>query len=240
LAVPQRAYAQAEEAPLSAVDPAPTVGPASSTPAPATAPAAATNAPPPEIRGHGLVFIPNLGLNLPVGTLDRSYSAGLRVGALVGWHLSPRVSINGELTLDLMDADKDSSFVAAHEYYLDFALSPLFHFRSGAIVVGPQLGWFVNSRSQDAGTGREALFTGGSRSGSGLFGPDAATVAVHTGQGLVLGINAGGFVPTRKVAIGLLAGFTFRRFAIAECSGSDCAGDLGNTMVASVALAATH
>jgi hypothetical protein len=186
-----------------------------------------------------LVFIPNLGLNLPVGTLDRSYSAGLRVGALVGWHLSPRVSLNGELTLDLMDADRDSSFVAPHEYYLDFALSPLFHFRSGAIVVGPQLGWFVNRRSQGAGTGREALFTGGSRSGSSL-GPDAPTVAVHTGQGLVLGINAGGFVPMRKVAIGLLADFTFRRFVVAECSGSDCAGDLGNTMVASFALAATH
>lgn len=186
-------------------------------------------------RDRGPVFLPYLGLNLPVGRLGRSYSAGFRLGALAGWHVAPRVSANGELTLDFMDADTDPTIAQPHEYYLDFAVSPLAHFLSGAIVVGPRLGWFYNRRWEDAGTARQSLFTTGSRSG---LGADAPTVAIHSGQGLLLGINAGGFVRLGKLAAaGLLASGTFRRFVTAQCRGSACATELGNGAVMSLALA---
>jgi hypothetical protein len=146
--------AQAEELPPAAVGnvPAPTAPQAnpSSMSAP-TAPAAVPSpqAPPsPALaRDHGWVLIPYFGLNSPVAAAGRSYSDGFHLGGLAGWSLTPRFSINGEFTLDLMDGTTDSSILKPHEYYLDFVLSPLFHLWSGEIVIGPKLGWFTNSRS---------------------------------------------------------------------------------------------
>jgi len=161
-----------------------------------------------------------------VGSLAEVYSAGFRFGALVGWHVTPRMSMNGELTLDFMDADTDSSFVKPHERYLDFALSPLLHFRSGEIVVGPKLGWFTNNRS-DSDDDRVVYLTYGTRLG---LGP-------HSGQGLLLGINAGGFISVGKLAIGLVASGTFRHFITVDCSGYGCGGQFSNATALSLSLA---
>lgn len=228
LACPRVAQAQAEELPPAAVDnvPAPAVHQATVSPMPApTAPAAApsprANSSAAVPREHGWVLIPYFGFNLPVATTANSYSAGFRLGGLAGWYLTPRFSIDGEFTLDLMDGDTDSSILKPHEHYLDFVLSPLFHFRSGEILIGPKLGWFTNSRSVSNDS-----FTPG------------PILEAHTGQGILFGINAGGFVPFGKLAIGLLASADFRHFTTVDCGPHECAGDYSLVTVVSLSVAA--
>jgi hypothetical protein len=241
LVCPRVTRAQAEELPPAAVDnvPAP-AAPQATTPPMAAPPAAAPSpqAPPSAAvaRDHGWMLIPYLGLNLPVAAAAKSYSAGFRLGGLAGWSLTPRFSINGEITLDLMDGDADSSMLKPHEHYLDFVLSPLLHFRSGNIVVGPKLGWFTNSRSfsdSDSAPLREWMFVHGSRSG--YSGP---MLEAHSGQGFLFGINAGGFIPAGKLAIGLLAGASFRHFTTVDCGPYGCTGDYGMVTVMSLSVAA--
>jgi hypothetical protein len=158
------------------------------------------------------------------------------MGGLAGWHLTPRFSINGELTLDFMDGDMDSSMLKPHEYYLDFVLSPLFHFRSHQIVVGPKLGWFTNHRSY-SDSDSAALLEWWSEHGTraGYTGP---ILEAHSGQGLLFGINAGGFIPLGRLAIGLLASANFRHFTTVECGPYGCAGDYGLVMIMSLSVAA--
>jgi hypothetical protein len=206
---------------------------------PTTHPVAPSSQPPSSAAvelDHGWVLIPYFGLNLPVADTAKSYSAGFRLGGLAGWHVTPRISINGEFTLDFMDGDTDASMLKPHEHYLDFALSPLLHLRSGKIVVGPRLGWFTNNRSysdSDSKPLQEWLATHGSLSG--YTGP---ILEAHSGQGLLFGINAGGFVLFDKLAIGLLASASFRHFATVDCGPYGCVGDYGLVTVMNLSLAA--
>ena len=242
LACPCVAQAQAEEAPPETVDslPAPAQATATSMPAP-LAPA---ETPSPQIspsaaiaRDHAWVLIPYFGLNLPVAAAANSYSAGFRLGGLAGWHATPRFSINGEFTLDLMDGDTDASILRPHEHYLDVVLSPLFHFRSGRIVFGPKLGWFTNNRSfsdSDPVPARDCMTTTGSRTGA----CSMPILEAHTGQGFLFGLNAGGFMPLGRVAIGLLASANFRHFTTVDCGPYGCAGDYSLVTIMSLSLVA--
>jgi hypothetical protein len=215
------AHAQAEELPQAAPEKTPAPEALQAAP-PTTAPSVAPPTPPAPTsaaieRAHRWVLIPYFGFNLPVASAAKNYSAGFRLGGLVGWHVTPRFSINGEFTLDLMDGDADSSILRPHEHYLDFVLSPLLHFRSGRIVIGPRLGWFTNNRSLGyAGTLPEA----------------------HSGQGFVLGINAGGFAPVGTLQVGLLASASFRHFTTVDCGAYGCGGDYGLLTILSLSLAA--
>ena len=158
------------------------------------------------------------------------------MGGLAGWHLTPRFSINGEFTLDFMDGDMDSSMLKPHEHYLDFVLSPLFHFWSHKIVVGPKLGWFTNHRSysdSDSAALREWWSEHGTRAG--YAGP---ILEAHSGQGLLFGINAGGFIPLGRLAIGLLASANFRHFTTVDCGPYGCVGDYGLVTIMSLSVAA--
>jgi len=230
LACPCVAHAQAEELPAPAAGAAPGAVDSKSTASPTPAPSvpaapASTLATPvePAVRSHGWVLIPYLGFNLPVETAAKSYSAGFRVGALAGWALTPGFSVNGEFALDLMDGDADATMLKPHEYYLDFVLSPLFHFRSGKIVVGPRLGWFTNHRSfsdSDSAPLREWRATEGARSA--YTGP---LLEEHSGQGLLFGFNVGGFVPLGKLTIGMVASASFRHFTTVTCGPTGCVGN---------------
>ena len=228
LACPCVAQAQAEEAPPETVDslPAPAQATATSMPAP-LAPA---ETPSPQIspsaaiaRDHAWVLIPYFGLNLPVAAAANSYSAGFRLGGLAGWHVTPRFSINGEFTLDLMDGDTDASILRPHEHYLDFVLSPLLHFRSGKVILGPKLGWFTNSRST---------------SGSVVYRNVGPTVEARNGQGFLFGVNAGIFIPFHKLALGILASANFRHFTTVDCGPYGCAGDYSLVTIMSLSLVA--
>ena len=158
-------------------------------------------------------------MNVPVGSLAEGYSPGVRFGAIGGWRSGPKVSLNGEVALDLIDASDDASFLRPHEYYLDFTASPLLHLRSGSIVVGPKLGWFVNRRSQ-------SLSSGG--------GPN---LRAHTGQGLTVGLNLGGFADVGGVALGMIATFGYRKFVTSHCDDYDC-GNLIDPFVLDLSVAA--
>ena len=245
LVCPRSARAQAEEAPPSAVENAPVPAPAppQATAVPMSTPTTPAMAPSPQTtpsatieHDHGWVLIPYFGLNLPVAATANRYSAGFRLGGLAGWSLTPRFSVNGEFTLDLMDGETDASMLKPHERYLDFVLSPLLHLRSGKIVVGPKLGWFTNNRSysdSDSKPLQEWLATHDSLSG--YTGP---ILEAHSGQGLLFGINAGGFIPVGKLTIGLLASASFRHFTTVDCGPYGCTGDYGLVTVVNLSLAA--
>jgi hypothetical protein len=237
------ARAQAEEAPPAAIDnlPGPAIPQASMSPMPAPATPAVRQRPesPPSTdvaRDHRWVLIPYFGFNLPEDSAAKGYAAGFRLGVLAGWSLTPRFSVNGEVTLDFMDGETDASILKPHEHYLDLVLSPLIHLRSGRIVFGPRLGWFTNHRSfsdSDSAPYRDCLASAGSRAD--CAGPN---LEAHSGQGLLFGLNAGGFAPFGKVAIGLLASASIRHFTTVDCGPTGCVGDHGLLTILSLALAA--
>lgn len=237
LACPCVAQAQAEEAPPETeeappetADGVPVPASAQATAAPVPAPITPSVKPSPQaspsadvVHDHRWVFIPYFGLNLPVAAAANSYSAGFRVGGLAGWQVTPRLSINGEFTLDLMDGDTDASMLKPHEHYLDFVLSPLLHLRSGAVVVGPKLGWFTNNRSDQNAV---------------VVRYDGPILEAHSGRGFLFGLNAGAFIPFNKLVIGLLAAATFRHFTTVDCGPYGCGGNYGLLTILSLSLAA--
>jgi hypothetical protein len=229
------AYAQAEELP-------PSLAPVAPAPAPVDPPPSAAEAQPTRDREHGLVLVPSLGMNVPVGRLTDGYTQGFHLGALVGWHLNPTFSLNGGLGFDLMNSNWDSSIFDPHEYYFDVSLSPLVHFHSDAIFIGPQIGWFENNRSQSSGQGSN-LFSGGQRSalpGSSSVSPPP-TLVKHSGHGVLLGVTLGVFTPVGKRALGLVASGGYRRFITASCAGTACAADqLGGVAHMDISLAALY
>jgi hypothetical protein len=242
LAIPRVAQAQAEEAPPSVVDNAPLPVPLQARTVPMSTPTTPVVAPSPHATSsatlehdHGRVFLPYLGLNLPVADTAKSYSAGFRLGGLAGWHVTPWISINAEFALDLMDGDPDASMLKPHEHYLDFVLSPLLHLQFGRIVVGPRLGWFTNNRSysDSDSASRQCMSATGSRSDC-----SEPSLEAHNGQGLLFGLNAGGFVPFGRMTIGMLASASFRHFMTVDCGPYGCGGDYRLVTVVNLSLAA--
>lgn len=216
----QLAYAQAEELPTSE-DPA--TAPPPTDPPPATA---ATDEPTRD-RERGLVLVPCFGMNVPLGKLADGYAQGFHLGALAGWHLAPRFSLNGGLALDLMNANSDSSIFDPHEYYVDASVIPLLHFQSGLLFIGPQIGWFVNRRSPSDRTDPYSR-------------PASPTLVKHWGQGVLLGVTAGAFAPVGRLALGLVAGAGYRRFITADCDGSACTDRLADVARLDISLAAMY
>lgn len=210
-----RALAQAEAAPGDSDRAPPSASAAlpDSVAPPAPPPASAPVAFPVESDGQpetaaerrGLLLLPYLGMNVPVGDIAQRYAPGMRFGLLAGWHLGQRFSLDGEATLDFMDAEEDPSFLRPREHMVDLALSPLIHLRSGTIVAGPKLGWFNNRRRYPA---------------------DAAgnRPAGHHGQGLVVGLNLGGFADVGGIRLGMLASVVFRRYLSSGCDTGACGG----------------
>ena len=234
LAAPGSALAQAEAAPSSSGEAEAAPAPASALPtgqaepakvpipvpaptAPVPAASAPTVVPGPLAHERGLVVLPYIGLNVPVGPMAERYSTGARLGVLAGWHIRPRISLDGEATFDFLDADADSSFVRPHEYCLDVTFSPLLHLRSGAIVIGPKLGWFTNRRWQSSDPG------GGTR-----YVPN---LAAHHGQGFVVGLNLGGFAAVGKLTLGMLATVAVRQFVTTTCDDHVCGSLLDPIML---------
>lgn len=217
------AYAQAEEELTPAGAPAADPPVAPTDPPPAAAPVAEST----RDRERGLVLVPCFGMNVPLGSLADGYTQGFHLGALAGWHLAPRFSLNGGVALDLMNANVDSSIFNPREYYLDASVIPLLHFQSGLLFIGPQIGWFVNRRSPSDQTGLYSR-------------PSAPTLVKHWGQGVLLGVTAGAFAPMGKLALGLVAGAGYRRFITADCGGSACADRLAGVARLDISLAAMY
>jgi hypothetical protein len=162
-------------------------------------------------------------MNVPMGKLADGYTQGLHFGVLAGWHLTPRVSLNGGLALDLMNDETDSGILQPHEFYVDATLTPLAHFQSGAMFIGPQIGLFANRRSHTYS-----------------FRVSDPVPDSHSGQGIVAGLIAGAFAPVSNLALGLVAGVSYRRFVATDCGGVACSGKLDSVVKLDVSLAALY
>jgi hypothetical protein len=207
LAQPRLARAQAEELPpeLAAEQnvPSPTRPSQASSQAthvPQPAPQSASQPVPAPNRRPTILFVPDLGFSLPVGDGGAGYKASPRFGALLGWHATERLSLNGECDVDYARSDLRgpppyvdtprpnfwTRFWNPPRHYIDLTLSPLVSLRAGQVRLGPKIGWFTSKGSDD-------------------WGP-------ATGSGLLFGFNAGLFLPYRSVSVGGLLTGSFRVF----------------------------
>ena len=146
-----------------------------------------------------ILFVPYLGFTLPVGDGWAGFNASPRFGALLGWHATEKLSLNGECDVDYVRSAPDPSvyvdmprrnfwdgFWNPPRHYIDLTFSPLVSLRAGQIRLGPKIGWFTSKGSDD-------------------WGP-------ATGSGFLVGFNAGLFLPYRGVSVGGLLTGSFRVF----------------------------
>jgi hypothetical protein len=142
---------------------------------------------------RGFLWMPYLGLNVPVGDTSKVISTGLRLGGIFGFNVGQFLSLNGELTIDILNVDSAMG-VSTTAAEVDFTFSPFFHFNVPGIefVVGPKLGFFGMSSTMSQSGSQDSTFSG---------------------SGLAYGFNAGVFIPLGRVAIGGLFNFTGRSFS---------------------------
>jgi len=168
-------------------------------PAPAYPPAPAPSAyPPPTMASgfsepgfrRGFFAMPYLGLHIPVGSSGDSMDPGFRIGALLGGHINPMVSLNGEMTIDVMNPKDVPSGMDVTEVMVDVLFSPLIHFGNGQIegFFGPKIGAFGMS---------------GTASMNGMSADTSA-------RGLAYGFNLGAAIPVGNIAVGGLVSFVGR------------------------------
>jgi len=131
----------------------------------------------------GLLFLPFLGATRPAGD---TFDLGVRAGFLVGYHVLPFFSVNGELAIDRLHANYTPAEDYLKAYVAELVLSPLYHlpFAWGAIVAGPRLGGFRTTFSD-------------------------YNYEEHA-RGLAYGLNLGVFLTTGDLALGTLFSYTQR------------------------------
>lgn len=152
--------------------------------------------PPPLRRPRAFLPIVFLGIHTLLGEAGQGFSPGPRVGTILGGRLNPRFSINGELTLDILNRSADTPGFDVWAFAADLALSPFVHFTRGnaELVIGPKLGL----------RGLATRTSGGE---------DAGNV---TASGFVFGANAGVFgALTPRTSIGVLLSFVARSYTVA-------------------------
>jgi hypothetical protein len=146
----------------------------------------AAPAPPPAAPGrHGFLPIVYLGVNSFQGTTGQNTGPGFRIGTILGGRINPMFSINGELTIDVINPKNLAPGVSVTAAAVDIAASPLFHLPLGAtgaaeLVLGPKLGFWVDSGtvsgSLNDGTGSDSGFLFGLNAG--LFGYITPSTAI--------------------------------------------------------------
>jgi hypothetical protein len=151
----------------------------------------------------GVLSNANLGLSLSVGP-------GLRLGGLLGVYLPRRISLNGELTVDIINSDDPHAFWKTGGTRTALAFSPLVHLpasQRGAveIALGPKLGYRWTSIS-------------------------SITSEVMKARGYVAGVNAGVFARGGVVMLGGLTSFEMSETSTACVQQADlptdCSADL--------------
>jgi hypothetical protein len=198
LLLPRLARAQAEELPPELAGeqnvPSPT-RPSQASSQTMDAPQPASQAVPTPIHRPTILFVSYLGFTLPVGDGWAGFNTSPRVGALLGWHATDRLSLNGEFDVDYVRSAPDppnprrnfwDGFWNPPRHYIDLTFSPLVSLRAGQIRLGPKIGWFTSNGS--------------------VAGMPAS------GSGLLVGFNAGLFLPYRGVSVGGLLTGSLRVF----------------------------
>jgi hypothetical protein len=149
--------------------------------------------PPPDRRHRGFLALPVLGINSYRGDTGSDLGAGFRFGTLLGGRVNEMFSINGELTVDVLNPDNVPSGVDVTMLDIVFAASPLYHFIAGNVefVAGPKIGGHALSQQVT----------------NAAFGEPTN----QTWNGYVLGLNSGVFAAvSRGMSIGGLLSFEFR------------------------------
>ncbi|HVU52961.1 MAG TPA: hypothetical protein VHL80_19900 [Polyangia bacterium] len=158
---------------------------------------AAPPGPPPAAEKHGFLPILYIGVNSFQGKAGDGVGPGFRLGAILGGRINPQISINGEITIDVLNVSSSNlqagESVTAAE--VDLAFSPLYHLQlgpTGEFVVGPKLG-FVGGSSTDTQDGVKQF--------------DGSV------SGFVFGLNAGMlFSVSPSTEIGALLSFQGRKY----------------------------
>ncbi len=138
----------------------------------------------------GFLGMPYLGLHIPLGDADEAFGTGFRIGGILGGRIMPMLSLNGEITLDIMNPKDVPSGMDVSVVMADVLFSPLLHFGAPSIDVffGPKLGAFVMAESISY-EGEELK---------------------ATAQGLAYGINVGVAVPVGNIAVGGIISYVGR------------------------------
>jgi hypothetical protein len=134
----------------------------------------------------------NLGIHSYLGNATDYYGTGLRLGGLLGFFVTPQLSLNAELMLDVLNLNVDTYGTGYTGVHAEFSFSPLFHLPSGSgmeFVLGPKLGGWTTTVSDADDYGE----------------------SVH---GYLLGLNAGLFFRAGSVYWGGL--FTFENNVVTE------------------------
>jgi hypothetical protein len=197
---PQQGYQQPQQYPQQYQQPQPYYAPQPA-PQPRYAPQPAYAPPRAEQPFRiGYLWLPYIGINMPLGDQSDYYSTGLRLGGLFGLNFNQLMSFNGELSIDILNPDT-SSGTSMIDVLVDFSFSPLFHFGTPQVqfVVGPKLGYFAESISVSTD-----------------YSDDSSS-----GNGWSYGFNAGVFLPLGRVAIGGLLNYTGHHYST-WCENSDC------------------
>jgi hypothetical protein len=150
----------------------------------------------------GFLFMPYIGVHVPVGKASDGLSPGLHLGGLIGINLPPFLSLNCELSFDLLNPDGSNSDLTYVMY--DFTFSPLFHFSIPQLdfVVGPKFGYFGYYISDSQGDSSNDVESG-----------------------YAYGLNAGVFVPVGSIALGGLFSFVGRHVSSTCDSSGWCYND---------------
>ena len=153
----------------------------------------------------GLRFLPDIGVQSFRGDTGQGVDAGFRTGALLGGQINENLSLNGELTVDIINFETNGGDSGESGADVDVAFSPLYHVPSGPLelVVGPKLGFVVRSFSETS-----------IRDSNGNVG----TLDV-TAHGWVFGLNGGVFGHvSRTMSIGGLLSFVLRTTSGGSCT----------------------
>ena len=158
--------------------------------APYPPPPAVVAAPPGRSGFLAMIFT---GVHSFQGDSGKNLDMGFRMGAILGGRLNDRVSLNGELTMDILNPKNLPSGADDTIVFADLAFSPLFHAplaEKAELVVGPKLGVFGVAESVK------------------VDGVDEGTATAH---GFVIGVNLGVFgAISRRVSLGGLISFVVR------------------------------
>lgn len=155
---------------------------------PAPAPIPATPSVPAFRRGF--LAMPYIGVQIPTGDFGKSFDPGLRLGALLGGHVNPLISINGEFNIDILNPTGVPSGMDVTAVAIDMLFSPLLHLGTDAFeaFIGPRFGF----------------------SGIVISAKSGSTTTDTSYTGIGYGVNAGVGLPLGKVAIGAMFSYTGR------------------------------
>jgi hypothetical protein len=140
---------------------------------------------------EGVQIMPMIGVNSFQGSRAEQIDPGLRLGAMLGGRTSENGSMNGELTIDIVNV-QGTPGIDISEYVVNASFAPLLHVPVGAgeIVMGPQVGFFY----------------------LGLHASDGVNSLDEWGAGWMMGANAGLLFPINdRAEMGGMISFAYDR-----------------------------